>query len=503
MTTVMAEDVTESLVSLLQEARLTAAGPEADAGLSAIVDRLQGPLRLAIAGKVKSGKSTLLNALIGEPLAPTDAQECTKIVTWYRLSHRPYAKLFPTHGPPTERPFRRTDGQLNVDLGGRSVDDIDHLEIGWPTEKLRHLTIVDTPGISSISVEVSQRTHRALSAEQGTVPVTDAVLYLLRHTHSSDIRFLEAFHDDELAYGTPMNSVGVLSRADEIGSCRLDSLAVASRVADRYEREPRLHRLCPLVVPVAGLLGLAATSLREHEYATLMAIAQAPEQEIEDLLLTADRLARHPTDVPVSEGERQAVLRRLGLYGVRLGVSLIRSGRASTSTALTEHLAHTSGLMRLKSVLEYQFEARSRILKARTAVQAFEDLLRRGGSTEAAHLSGRLEEITARAHDFDEVRLLSSVRSGGVDLRDGELGRLDRLMGGSGHDAYSRLGLPIGSSDDEVRRAATSELAFWRGIAEHPLSRRSAQIAARTATRTVEGLIADADPGSGSGVTVG
>ena len=33
--------------------------------------------RVAIAGKVKAGKSTLLNALVGEMLAPTDAGECT------------------------------------------------------------------------------------------------------------------------------------------------------------------------------------------------------------------------------------------------------------------------------------------------------------------------------------------------------------------------------------------------------------------------------------------
>ena len=35
-------------------------------------------------GKVKAGKSTLLNALVGEQIAPTDAGECTRIVTWYR-----------------------------------------------------------------------------------------------------------------------------------------------------------------------------------------------------------------------------------------------------------------------------------------------------------------------------------------------------------------------------------------------------------------------------------
>ena len=47
-------------------------------------ERLHQPLRVAIAGRVKAGKSTLLNALIGERLAPTDAGECTTIPTWYR-----------------------------------------------------------------------------------------------------------------------------------------------------------------------------------------------------------------------------------------------------------------------------------------------------------------------------------------------------------------------------------------------------------------------------------
>ena len=37
------------------------------------LERLDAPLRVAIAGKIKAGKSTLLNALLGEEIAPTDA----------------------------------------------------------------------------------------------------------------------------------------------------------------------------------------------------------------------------------------------------------------------------------------------------------------------------------------------------------------------------------------------------------------------------------------------
>ena len=108
-----------------------------------------------------------------------------------------------------------------------------------------------------------------LDPDEDTPPVVDAVLYLLRHTHASDMRFLEAFTDDEFARGTPMNTVGVLSRSDEIGACRLDAMEVADRIARRYTTDPRLRRLCPVVVPVAGLLGYAGTTLRESEFRAL------------------------------------------------------------------------------------------------------------------------------------------------------------------------------------------------------------------------------------------
>jgi ATPase subunit of ABC transporter with duplicated ATPase domains len=64
----------DSVRSLMEAATRSYAGvPPAAARLQAVIDRLDEPLRVAIAGKVKAGKSTLLNALVGEELAPTDA----------------------------------------------------------------------------------------------------------------------------------------------------------------------------------------------------------------------------------------------------------------------------------------------------------------------------------------------------------------------------------------------------------------------------------------------
>src|SRR3977135_3011218 len=58
--------------------------------LERIGRRLNQPIRIALAGTLKAGKSTLVNALVGEDIAPTDATEATRIVTWFR--HGPIPK---------------------------------------------------------------------------------------------------------------------------------------------------------------------------------------------------------------------------------------------------------------------------------------------------------------------------------------------------------------------------------------------------------------------------
>src|SRR4029077_20136794 len=154
--------------------------------------------------------------LLGESLAAVDAGECTKIVTWYHRATQPQVFLNLIGGERSSTPFQRTGGELEIELGGHPAEEIERLDVEWPTPRLADLTLIDTPGIASISVDVSARTHRLLTPEDDHAPAVDAIVYLLRHTHSSDARFLEAFHDDELAHGSPLNVVGVLSRADEI-----------------------------------------------------------------------------------------------------------------------------------------------------------------------------------------------------------------------------------------------------------------------------------------------
>ena len=495
----MAEDVAARAGAVLDAALARARTPEAAAELRAVRSRLDGPLRVAIAGKVKAGKSTLLNAMLGEELAATDAGECTKVVTWYAHGHAPQVRLFPLDGDSTDRSFTRHGGALEIELGTHTSEDIDHLEVSWPTGRLRDLTILDTPGIASISTEVSERTHRVMAADSGRVPVADAVAYLLRHAHASDMRFLEAFHDDDIAHGTPMNAVGVLSRADEIGSCRLDALDVADRVARRYEADARMRRLCPVVVPVDGLLAYAAATLRESEFALLARIAALPAEEVARLLLSVDRVVGSLTTSDLTPTERRHLLERFGLFGVRLAVELIRSGDTGNAVELAGELTRRAGLVQLRTVFAKQFQERARVLKARSAVTALEKVLAADQCADASLLRGMLEQVLVSAHEFQEVRILSALRSGGLDMRGDAIDELERLIGGFGHDPATRLGLPTDVGPEDIRAASLQALGEWHNRAQHPLSSRSSQLAARTAIRTLEGIVAELDAATQSG----
>src|SRR6201999_4603023 len=125
--------------------------PRTQRWLDAELDRIDAPLRVAIAGKVKAGKSTLLNAMVGEMVAATDAAECTKLVTWYQYAPAPRLTLYPRQGEPRPLPASRRDGRLVIDLGGTPAEEVDRLVVDWPSRRLRATTLIDTPGIGSVA----------------------------------------------------------------------------------------------------------------------------------------------------------------------------------------------------------------------------------------------------------------------------------------------------------------------------------------------------------------
>src|SRR2546423_908172 len=173
--------------------------PDVHNELERIGYRLNQPIRIALAGTLKAGKSTLVNALVGEDIAPTDATEATRIVTWFR--HGPIPKVTANHrgGRRSNVPIARNGG-LTFDFASLDPEDVVDLDVEWPAAELMDSTIIDTPGTSSLNRDVSQRTLRLLVPEDG-VPRIDAGGFLLR-TPNAPVYALPKHIGDSVG-GTP------------------------------------------------------------------------------------------------------------------------------------------------------------------------------------------------------------------------------------------------------------------------------------------------------------
>lgn len=489
MSAAVRSELVSGVTALLGEAQLLYAGTPAEARLRQAAARFDEPLRVAVAGKVKAGKSTLLNAIVGEELAPTDAGECTKIVTWYRNGQTYVVRARSRGGEAKQVPFRRDGGPIAVDLAAAGGAELESLEIEWPSAALRRMTLIDTPGIGSLSTDVSERTRAFLTPGEDEVTEADAVLYLMRHMHADDVRFLEAFHDEEMAQATPINAIGILSRADELGQARSDAMTTAGRIATRYRRDASVRRLCQTVVPVAGLLAQSAQELREDEFRALAAIAAAPRDDVVQLLLSVDRFTAETAASSLTAVEREHLLWRFGLYGVRVATTLISSGEATSGPDLARELLARSGLKELEHVLLSQFAARTDVLKSRSAMLAVESALRDFPVSGSGVLAAALERIKAGAHAFAELRVLNALRSGAVTLKDKDLPDAERLLGASGTTPRERVGLGPEAESAAIKDAATASLRRWRQRAESPMSSREVVEAAGVLVRTCEGIL--------------
>lgn len=474
-------DVLSSTQRLLDEAATVyQADPESRFRIEALRKQAAEPLRVVLVGSVKAGKSTLLNALLGEQLAPTDARECTRIVTWYRYGRTPSIKALHSTNGEIRLPTRRQDDRLELELDGLDADQVEALDITWPAAPLEEFTLVDTPGMASISTEVGLRTTEFMTH---SVAEPDAVIYLLRSLHEHDVDFLRTLNERQ-GSDAGIGALAVLSRADELGAGRLNAMAVANKAVDRLRDDPSLEAACETIVPVAGLLALAGQTLRQSEFASLAKIAALPGERLAALMVSADRFLSVEGDDLPSPRVRSQLMQRLSLFGVRLAIAMIQVG-ASDATTLADELVRHSGLDELKRVIDVHCRRRHPQLKAHTVLVGLQQLMLDHPRAEARRLGETVDELLSDPHPFHEMKLLGRVNSARIRLGIDDRREMERLLGGDGTSAADRLG-----TDQDMDARALAALWKWRDLAVNPLVDAETAEACRITARSCEGILA-------------
>jgi hypothetical protein len=456
------------------------------------LDTLDEPLRLAVLGPPKAGKSTLVNALVGEDIAPVDVAGETRLITSYRDGSQLRALLYAGRGNPHDVAMVPAKSGLRLSPGPThhaTPDDGDvtagehphRLSIEWPSRVLRRTELIDTPGL------LPDTDGRQL-AEQ-IFGEADAVLYLTQYLDDADLWWLQASHATRGPSALPVHLMVVLSRADETAGGRVDALLTAKQIARRRRREPRIAALCQDVLAVSPLVGHAARTLREDEFQAIATLAALPRTDSEPCLLSTDRFTAADSLQPVTAEQRALLLQRLGLGGVRLAIILARTGGGGTSAALAERLQEHSGLKDLQAAVAELFTARRAALKARSALTVLDQVLRTKPLPHSAHLQAELELLVAGAHQFRELRLLSALRSGRVTLPRESALDAKRLLGGSGISVGERLGVPGEATADEVWQQAHDAAARWQRQTHRPGQTAAQRRAAEAVVRSCDAIL--------------
>ncbi|MGY0465753.1 dynamin family protein [Kitasatospora sp. cg17-2] len=471
-------------------------------------ERLAAPFAVALVGRVSSGKSTLVNALLGTRLAPTGVTELTMTVNRFRYGDPAALAVHFEDGTVVHHPDLSALEALTV----RAADDprqqellrrIDHLETAFPHPALAGTEIVDTPGLDSATGPESAATLRLLGRTASGVTEStvtegaraDALVltFTERGVHREELRLTADFLARVPGLG-PLNTVGALTKTElfwDPADCP-DPFVPARRVADQLLRTAGASRLLYTVVPVAGLLASGAAELDAADLADLTALAAGCEpHRLAELAAEADRFTAADGALPLPAAARARLYRRFGGWGVATAQRLVRDG-ATGAGPLRAELLRLSGLDALRAVLRDHFAGRADLIKAARAFRTVPRLAERtaaGRQAEPARavaaVAGAFTAVELRhGQAYAELRALRDHFEGRLDLPAEQVAELLRVTGEHGGTAADRLGLPPGTDRAALLAAARSRLDHWHRVLAAPTVRgpaRQAQLTVRDA----------------------
>jgi hypothetical protein len=335
---------------------------EAAQSLRQIAISLREPFSLAVVGRMKAGKSTLINSLIGRVLAISDVEEATATLNWICHGTGEQMNQFVVHwkdGRSEPFPLSRVS-----DWTGKTPEVLARISQTYrltfysDDESLKRVQIVDTPGTGS-AVEEHEVAREFLNPDVISESVSagaraDAIVYVVPPVgRESDMETLEIFRGGCIPNANPYNSVCVLHKWDGLETD--DPWANAKAKAERLKDQ--IGSAVMDVIPVSGPIALAAKSAPDAFFLALMQTLAAPDIDIARVTKMDNRWDREQDRAHIRS------LFSLPWASFKLIVRLLHELQPATVEAARTICLEASGLSKLNEFLNQRIFSQTTIIK--------------------------------------------------------------------------------------------------------------------------------------------
>ncbi len=271
-----------------------------------LAGQVEQPCEVAVIGRVKAGKSTFINALLGaeDELAKVGATETTATINYFRFGQPPDpakpVRCYWNNGLSEDVTRAFLDSLQGNDLKTlRLADGIHHLEYRLRNRYLENnVVLVDTPGLGAVVDDHQNRTAEYMNLyrqlrqrhEQETQELdskADAAIYLTDVVaRVTDRDVLDDFGQVTQGRSKALNAIGVMARIDQQPAILAQRRELAAKISHQLERQLNT------VVPVSAGLEFALHRLGSNDRAGLKRMAAAfsrvPAETLEALLASEE-----------------------------------------------------------------------------------------------------------------------------------------------------------------------------------------------------------------------
>lgn len=360
--------------------------------------KLLQPCVLAVGGKVKAGKSSFINALLGKQLAKVGELETTATINMFRhiseatsgySPERPVKVVWENGSSTWETADYMDSLQGNDQATLRRAEGISHLEFYEDDSLLKELTLVDTPGTDAVVGEdgnahqdvtdrffgLRQKHNEQTNAEMARA---DAVIYLVGAVaNAPSKRFLEDFRAVSSG-ASALNALGVLSKVD------IDEQLLEYRLSQAESVAATLRDELYTVIPVSAGLHDVVEKQYEHFVRLQEWLKQMPPTAFKFFMRSdrdyltdnksyLDAVYKGISTAPPSVSEREQMKNGIQ-WSLFRTISKILYESENISTAITR-LKEISNIEAVKEIVNKCFFNRSKILRCNSVLHSLQKMV--------------------------------------------------------------------------------------------------------------------------------